>query len=484
MLSRRPESQCGYRNKETLSSRRRPGSNFHIATRTDKKLGPGLRRDDSDFVGRVRKYCTCRSHPIKNPMSQAASLPNISGESEHPEVIEASNPLEWYWKFSQQSDFESDPAQLAVLEHLERLHSDLEHYRQYRQGPVNRLVTNFGGGKRPPRGLYIWGGVGRGKSLMMDAFYNVATLKRKRRIHFHEFMREIHAEMRAHSGTEDPLEPISDKIAKQLRLLCFDEFHVSDIADAMILARLLEMLISKGVVLVMTSNYRPDDLYPNGLQRARFLPAIALLNDELEVLEISGQRDHRRRILESIPVYHSPLSPTAEQAMARAFEAMSKATYLSAGKILVGSREVAYLRRAKGVIWFTFDELCVKARSQVDYLDIASRYHTVLISGIPQLHAKDRADVVRRFTWLIDVLYDQRVKLIVSAEVGPELLVIDKRVKSVTAASARTTGGNDATLMVSAEFARTASRLREMQSREYFSRKHASADNPQLLQGG
>ena len=416
-------------------------------------------------------------------MPQTAPLTNISGELEDPETIEASSPLEWYWKFSQQSDFESDPAQLAVLGHLERLHSDLEHYRQYRQGPVNRLVTNFGGGKRPPRGLYIWGGVGRGKSLMMDAFYNVATLKRKRRIHFHEFMREIHAQMRTHAGTEDPLEPISDTIAKQLRLLCFDEFHISDIADAMILARLLEMLISKGVVLVMTSNYKPDDLYPNGLQRARFLPAIALLNAELEVLEIGGQRDHRRRILESIPVYHTPLSQVAEQALARAFEAMSKATYSSAGTISIGAREIAFQRRAKGVIWFTFDELCVKPRSQVDYLEISSRYHTVLISGVPQLHAKERADVVRRFTWLVDVLYDQRVKLIMSAEVGPEMLVVDQRVQSASAGSARASDGNDVTLMVSAEFARTASRLREMQSKDYFSRKHASAENPQLLQG-
>ncbi len=415
-------------------------------------------------------------------MPETISLPNISGESEHPEVIEASSPLEWYWKFSQQADFESDPAQLAVLEHLERLHGDLEQYRQYRQGPVNRLVTNFGGGKKPPRGLYIWGGVGRGKSLMMDAFYGVATLKRKRRTHFHEFMREIHVEMRAHAGAQDPLEPISDKLAKQLRLLCFDEFHVGDIADAMILGRLLELLISKGVVLVMTSNYQPDDLYPNGLQRARFLPAIALLNNELEVVEIGGKRDHRSRILESIAVYHSPLSAAAETAQARAFEAMSKASYTADGSITIGSRQVAFIRRAKGVIWFNFDELCVKPRSQVDYLEIASRYHTVLLSGIPQLNARARADVVRRLTWLIDVLYDQRVKLIVSAEVGPELLVVDERVQSKSAGSAKS--GGDASLMVSAEFARSASRLREMQSRDYFSRKHASAENPQLLQGG
>ena len=415
-------------------------------------------------------------------IAEAKLLPNITGEAPEIERIEASGPLEWYWKFSQQADFESDPAQLAVLQHLERLHDDLEQYRQYRQGKINRLVTNFGGGKKPPRGLYVWGGVGRGKSLMMDAFYNVCTLKRKRRVHFHEFIREIHAAMQGHSGEQDPLDPISDTIARQLRLLCFDEFHVSDIADAMILGRLLDMLINKGVVLVMTSNNQPDDLYPNGLQRSRFEPAIELLKTELEVVEISGQRDHRRRILESIAVYHTPVTPAAEQALARAFEAMSKATYSANGRITIGARDIAFVRRAKGVLWCTFDELCVRARSQVDYLDIASAYHTVLISGIPQLHAKDRADVVRRLTWLVDVFYDQRVKLICSAAAQPEWLVVDERVKSKVSASAKGSSGGDATLMVSAEFARTASRLKEMQSKEYFSRKHASAADPRVLE--
>ncbi len=412
-------------------------------------------------------------------------LPNISGETNDAELIEASNPLEWYWKFSQASDFESDPAQLAVLQHLERLHGDLEKYRQYRQGPVNRLVTNFGGGKKPPRGLYIWGSVGRGKSLMMDAFYNVCTLKRKRRVHFHAFMRELHAELQAHGGEEDPLDAISDKIARQLRLLCFDEFHISDIADAMILGRLLELLTDKGVVLVMTSNYPPDDLYPNGLQRARFLPAIEILKRELEVVEIGGSRDHRRRILESIPVYHTPLSLAGEQALARAFEAMSRASYTANGTMMINGHEIAFRRRAKGVVWFDFDELCVKPHSQIDYLAIAGQYHTVLISGIPQLHAKNRADVVRRFTWLVDVFYDQRVKLICSAEAEPELLVIDDRVANRSKAAANKSGGDAASmagLAVSAEFGRTASRLREMQSREYFSRKHASAANPAVLQ--
>jgi cell division protein ZapE len=420
--------------------------------------------------------------------ASADTLPNISGETGEASDIEAGSPLEWYWKFSQSHDFESDPAQIAVLNHLDRLHGEMENYRQYRQGKINRLVTNFGGGKRPPRGLYIWGSVGRGKSLMMDAFYNVSTLKRKRRVHFHEFMREIHAEMREHSGEEDPLDAVSTKIAKQLRLLCFDEFHVSDIADAMILGRLLELLTAKGVVLVMTSNYQPDDLYPNGLQRARFLPAIELLNRELEVLEIAGERDHRRRILESIPVYHTPATPAAEQALAKAFSAMSKAGFASNGAITIGNRPMAFIRRAKGVVWFDFNELCVKPRSHVDYLEIAGLYHTVLVSNIPQLHAKNRADVVRRFTWLVDVFYDQRVKLICSAEAAPEWLVIDDRTgagstgigSGAAALSANTKG--DATLMVSAEFARTASRLREMQSKEYFSRKHASAHNPQVLQ--
>jgi cell division protein ZapE len=316
---------------------------------------------------------------------------------------------------------------------------------------------------------------------MMDAFYNVCTLKRKRRVHFHEFMRELHAELKSHSGEEDPLEPISDSLARQLRLLCFDEFHVSDIADAMILGRLLELLTEKGVVLVMTSNYPPDELYPNGLQRARFLPTIDILKRELDVIEISGERDHRRRILESIPVYHSPLSPAGEQALARAFEAMSKASYASNGVITLGGRELAFIRRAKGVIWFRFDELCAKPRSQIDYLALASQYHTVLISGIPQLHAKDRGDVLRRFTWLVDVFYDQRVKLICSAEVQPEELAVDERVTNTTAAASNEAGGG-ATLMVTAEFARTASRLREMQTREYFSRKHASAANPSVLE--
>ena len=379
-----------------------------------------------------------------------------------------SGPLEWYWHFSQRHDYQADSEQLRVLEQLERLFSELEDYRQYRAGKLNRLVTNLGAGRRPPRGMYIWGGVGRGKSLMMDAFFKASRHRRKRRVHFHEFMREIHARMRALSGTEDPLETIATEIARDLRLLAFDEFHVSDIADAMILARLLELLIEKGVVLVLTSNYKPDDLYPNGLQRSRFLPAIEVLKRDLDVVELTGSTDHRRRLLDALSVYYTPIDAHADENLARFFEAMTKATYSENGTIEVGGRPIAFRRRAKGVIWFDFHELFEKPRSQVDYLEIASAYHTVLISGVKRM-LPSQIDVVRRFTWLVDVFYDQRVKLALSAEVPAEDLV----------APAPQAQGAEA--MVHKEFGRTASRLREMQSRDYFGRKHASAANPSVM---
>ena len=381
---------------------------------------------------------------------------------------ESSGPLEWYWHFSQRGDFQTDSEQLKVLGRLQKLFEELEEFRQYRQGKINRLVTNFGAGRKPPRGVYIWGGVGRGKSLMMDAFYKVARHRRKRRVHFHEFMREVHARLRALSGEADPLDIIAADIAKEVRLLCFDEFHVSDIADAMILARLLELLIEKGVVFVMTSNYRPDDLYPHGLQRSRFLPAIDILKRELDVVELAGSVDHRRRLLDSMSVYYTPIDEHADSHLARFFEAMTKATYSENGTIEVGTRPVAFRRRAKGVIWFDAPELFEKPRSQVDFLEIASAYHTVLISNVHRL-APTQSDVIRRFTWLVDVFYDQRVKLVLSAETEPERLVSEPPDEPGPAR------------MVHKEFARTASRLREMQSKDYFGRKHASAENPQVL---
>lgn len=425
-------------------------------------------------------------------MSQTEPL-SVGGVGEDVAVAEEqvaggsqfSGPLEWYWHYSQRSDFETDPAQLAVLEKLQALHEELVNYKAYRAGTINRVITNMGRGKRPPRGMYIWGSVGRGKSLLMDAFYNVVPLVRKRRIHFHEFMRWVHGEMRRLSGVEDPLDVISNQVAKKLRLLCFDEFHVSDIADAMILGRLLDFMTDKGVVIVLTSNYKPDDLYPNGLQRERFLPAIEILKSRLEVIEIAGRTDHRRRILEGLNVYHMPPGPEADAKLADAFESLSRARYAENETISIADRPFKFRRRTKGVIWFDYAELCVKPRSQVDFLELAQQYHTVLISGIPQLDAQAQSDQVRRLTWMVDIFYDTRVKLIVSAVVEPEELVLDARGVRLVSGAARNSQdeGGDLTQLVSAEFARTASRLREMQSREYFSQRHASAVDPKVLAG-
>ncbi len=395
-------------------------------------------------------------------------IPEADESVDEVEAGEFSGPLEWYWHFSQRHDFQADSEQLRVLERLQHLFDELEDYRHYRAGRINRLVTNLGAGRKPPRGMYIWGGVGRGKSLMMDAFFKVLPHKRKRRVHFHEFMREIHTRMRELPGQEDPLVPVARSIAKELRVLCFDEFHVSDIADAMILGRLLELMIADGVVLVMTSNYQPDDLYPNGLQRVRFLPAIEVIKRDLEVAELSGSTDHRRRILEALSVYYMPADENADAHLAMFFEAMTKASYAENGTIETGGRPIAFRRRAKGVIWFDFAELCEKPRSQVDFLEIASAYHTVLVSGLRRMTVA-QTDVVRRFTWLVDVFYDQRVKLVLSADAQPEDLV---EVPETSAPHEQ---------MVQKEFARTASRLREMQSRDYFSRRHASTENPHVM---
>jgi cell division protein ZapE len=408
-------------------------------------------------------------------MSADEAQLNAEGPRDEPGAVDDaldagdfSGPLEWYWHFSQRGDFQTDSEQLRVLQALQRLFEELEDYRQYRAGPINRLVTQLGAGRRPPRGMYIWGGVGRGKSLMMDAFFKASRHRRKRRVHFHEFMREIHGRLTELSGQEDPLEIIATGIAREVRLLAFDEFHVSDIADAMILGRLLELMIERGIVLVMTSNYRPGELYPNGLQRARFLPAIEVIERELDVVELSGGVDHRRRLLDALSVYYTPIDAQADAHLARFFEAMTKATYSEDGAIPVGGRALAFRRRAKGVVWFAFAELFERPRSQLDYLEIASAYHTVLISGVRRM-LPAQTDVVRRFTWLVDVFYDQRVKLVLSAEAPPEELLAP--VENASAPER----------MVRQEFVRTASRLREMQSRDYFSRKHASAANPQVL---
>jgi len=351
--------------------------------------------------------------------------------------------LELYQRMLSERGFVSDAAQFRAVERLQRLYEEFTAYKARRDNALKRLVVH----PELPRGVYLWGGVGRGKSFLMDSFFLCVPLVRKRRVHFHHFMRDVHRELATLKGQEDPLVLVAKHIAKQYRLICFDEFHVSDIADAMILGRLLEELLANRVVLCMTSNYAPDELYPNGLQRANFLPAIELIKTRMDVLEVDGGADYRRRALEQVQAYHTPLGPEADAKLREVFSRVAEVAS-ETQELDVEGRVIPYVRRAGGVVWFEFSALCEGPRSQLDYLDLAQRFHTVILSNIPRMSAK-MADAARRFTWLVDIFYDQKVKLVVSAEVPVTELYVD--------------GAN------STEFARTVSRLIEMQSKDYLS---------------
>jgi cell division protein ZapE len=296
--------------------------------------------------------------------------------------------------------------------------------------------------------------VGRGKSFLMDCFYTAVPLVRKTRLHFHEFMREVHRELAELQGTVNPLEELGRRIARRYRLICFDEFHVADITDAMILHRLLVALFDNGVGFVTTSNFRPDDLYPNGLHRDRILPAIALLNEKLDVISVDNGTDYRRRTLEQVRLYLTPNDATADKEMRHAFERLAE-TADESPVLHIESREIHARRRAGGVVWFDFKTLCGGPRSQNDYLEIASQFHTVLLSDVPYMPVR-MASEARRFTWLVDVFYDRRVKLIMSAEVPPEALYTDGPLAH--------------------EFPRTVSRLNEMQSTQFLALERRTVD--------
>ena len=335
--------------------------------------------------------------------------------------------------------FVSDPAQWRAVERLQRLFEEWSAYKARRGTALRRLLV-----KPPlPKGVYLWGAVGRGKSFLMDAFFRCVPLVRKRRVHFHHFMREIHRELESLKGTEDPVAAAAARTARRYRLICFDEFHVSDIADAMILGRYLEQAMDRGVQFVMTSNYPPDRLYPNGLQRERFLPAIELLKARLDVIEVDNGTDYRRLKMEKLKVYH--VGPGADAELGRIFDALRDVED-ERQPLDVEGRRIPYRRRAGGLVWFDFDVLCGGPRSYADYVDLTMRFHTVMLSGVPRMSPK-AADAARRFTWLVDVLYDERVNLVIGAEAPPEALF---------------TEGEH-----SAEFQRTVSRLHEMQSVEY-----------------
>ena len=346
--------------------------------------------------------------------------------------------------------YKSDPAQLRGVLALERCAEEWSQYKEQRSNAFKKLIN------RPPipRGVYMHGGVGRGKSFLMDCFFQAVPVVRKTRLHFHEFMREVHRELAELQGTVNPLDALGARIAKRYRLICFDEFHVADITDAMILHRLLDALFANGVGFVTTSNFRPDDLYPNGLHRDRILPAIALLNEKLEVISVDNGVDYRARTMEQVKLYHTPLGPEADAQMNEAFTRLA-ASHDEDPLLLIEHREIRARRKAGGVIWFDFRTLCGGPRSQNDYLEIATQFHTVLLSDVPRMSARNASEA-RRFTWLVDVLYDRRVKLIVSAEVPPEALYTEGALAH--------------------EFPRTVSRLNEMQSADYLALEHRTVD--------
>lgn len=346
--------------------------------------------------------------------------------------------------------YTSDPAQLRAVDALERCATEWAAFKEKRSNALKKLIN------RPdiPRGVYMHGGVGRGKSFLMDCFYNAVPLKRKTRLHFHEFMREVHRELRDLQGTVNPLDELGKRIAKRYRLICFDEFHVADITDAMILHRLLAALFDNGVGFVTTSNFHPDDLYPNGLHRDRIFPAIALLKQNLEVISVDNGTDYRRRTLEQVRLYHTPLGPQADAEMEETFQRLAE-SHDESPVLHIESRKIHARRKAGGVVWFDFKTLCGGPRSQNDYLEIATQFHTVLLSNVPHMPVR-MASEARRFTWLVDVLYDRRVKLIMSAEVPPEALYTEGPLAH--------------------EFPRTVSRLNEMQSAEFLALERRNVD--------
>lgn len=356
-------------------------------------------------------------------------------------------PQEWYEIAATQPGFQRDPAQAEAIEHLQRLYNELLTFKRKRDRLFGRSLLPM---PDVPRGLYFWGGVGRGKSFLMDGFFACVPYKRKRRLHFHHFMQEVHDGLRALKNEVDPLAKVADQIAEHTRLLCFDEFHVSDIADAMILGRLFTHLFEHGLVLVATSNYAPDDLYPNGLQRQNFLPTIALLKQHVEVVNVDGGNDYRMRTLTQARTYISPIAADTDAELNAVFDKLATADDLSPAMV-IESRTVTARRHAPGVVWFSFAELCDGPRSQTDYLWLARQYHTVILSDVPRLTAKE-SSAARRLTWLVDVFYDYRVKLIISAATPAEGIYTEGAFAH--------------------EFFRTASRLTEMQSTDYLALPH------------
>jgi cell division protein ZapE len=347
----------------------------------------------------------------------------------------------------------SDPAQRRAVERLDQLRTELiEHPRAF--GFWRRRLLKWMPGRAmltPPCGVYLWGGVGRGKTWLMDLFFESLPFAERRRSHFHRFMHDLHVELGRLRHRANPLEVVAHRIARRTRVLCFDEFFVTDIADAMLLGTLFEGLLRRGVALVATSNVAPGELYRDGLQRQRFLPAIALIERHVDVLEVDDGVDYRLRQLERATIFQLTSAPDANVRLTAAFTAVAGAEGSADGTLTIAGRPIAYRRLSKGVVWFDFRALCDGPRSQDDYIEIAREFHTVIVSDVPQLDATSD-NQSRRFIALVDELYDRGVNLILSAAVPIGELYSGTRLQF--------------------EFRRTTSRLTEMQSRDYLARPH------------
>jgi cell division protein ZapE len=367
-------------------------------------------------------------------------------------------PLSEYRLSIREGELKSDPAQALAVEKLQSLHHALTSYEQ--ASGSKGWKERFGLGRRreePPQGLYMFGGVGRGKSMLMDMFFHTAPVKNKRRVHFHAFMQQVHVRLNEYRKWKgrggDPILPIAKRLAEEATLLCFDEFQVHDIADAMILSRLFESLFEAGVVVVATSNRPPADLYKDGLQRALFMPFIGLIEEKLDLLMLDGPTDYRQETIRKAGAYLSPLGKEADSALGKLFERLTSDSQDLCGPIIVNGRELNIPMAADGVALIGFQELCGVALGPADYLAIAERYHTLIMHGIPKMGPENRNEA-KRFVTLIDALYENGVNFVCSAEAPPSQLYAK---------------GDGAF-----EFERTASRLIEMQSQEYLGKAHVA----------
>ena len=366
-----------------------------------------------------------------------------------------STPIEKYQKDLEQPGFEYDQAQENAVKQLQRLYDDL----QSKPVAVSGFKKVLSGWKKiyskpekqPIKGIYFWGGVGRGKTYLVDTFFDCLPFKDKTRVHFHRFMHRVHEELKALTGQADPLKIIAKKFAKETRIICFDEFFVSDITDAMLLGTLFEELFAHNVILVATSNIIPDELYRNGLQRARFLPAIELINKNCDVVNVDSGIDYRLRTLEQAEIYHYPLDQQASTNLALYFDKLSVEKGIQGKTITINGRELISINESDGVVHFDFHQLCETARSQSDYMELSRVYHTVLLANVKQMFV-ETDDSARRFIAMVDEFYERNVKLIISAEQSMESLYKD---------------GN-----LVFEFKRCLSRLQEMQSHDYLASEH------------